>query len=355
MRLRLLLIAPIYCVDIVNIYGYVDIVNKGRDMTTTLITGGHAGIGLACSTNLATVPGMNPVLAGRSLERMEPVAQQLRTTHGITVKTLLLDVSSLTSVRSAVAELCAMLDDGDIPPLQAILCNAGGQFRGPISYSADGYEETFATNYLGHFLLSHLLLDRISVQGRIVFTASGTHDPDTADGRMVGKAAEPDGFMLANNGKNGEKPLSAGVRYSTSKLCMMLYAYELHRRLRRSGSSVASVAFDPGSIPETGLLRTMPKPVQWLAKTSAMKWVMRRMGVTQGSVGFSGGALARIATDPEFSDSSGKYLQSNDGNLIEARSSVASYDETKAARLWQVSQDLVNLQPNERPTVLGQT
>lgn len=324
-------------------------------MNTTLITGGHAGIGLACSTKLATVPGTNLVLAGRSLERMEPVAEQLRVSHGIKVDTLLLDVSSLTSVRSASIELCSMLDNGDIPTLQAVLCNAGGRFDGPISYSADGYEKTFATNYLGHFLLSLLLLDRIADQGRIVFTASGTHDPDTADGRMVGKAAEPDGFVLANNGKNGKKPLSAGVRYSTSKLCMMLHAYELHRRLRQSGSSIASIAFDPGSIPETGLLRTMPKPVQWLAKTSAMKWVMRCMGVTQGSVEFSGTSLARIASDPDFMDASGKYLQSNDGQLLEARSSRASYDEAKAARLWQVSENIVDLLPKERPTVLVQS
>lgn len=322
-------------------------------MSTLLITGGHSGIGLSCSSKLATAPGTTLILAGRSLERMEPVAQQLRSNPGITVKTLLLDVSSLTSVRSAVTELCAMLDNDDVPPLQAVLCNAGGRFDGPVFYSADGYEQTFATNYLGHFLLSHLLLDRIEDQGRIVFTASGTHDPDTVDGRMVGKAVEPDGVRLAHNGKDGEKPLSAGVRYSTSKLCMILYAYELDRRLKQSGRSIASIAFDPGAIPETDLLRTMPKPVQWLARTAAMKWVMQRVGVTQGSLEFSGAALARIAIDPDFADASGTYLQSNNGRLLETRSSVTSYDEIKAARLWKTSEDLVHLRPEERSDLLA--
>ena len=316
-------------------------------MDTILITGGHAGIGLACSEALASRPDSKLLLAGRSMEKMEAVAQRLRTRYGATVGTLTLDTSSLASVRSAAARCRAMIEVGDIEPFQAVLCNAGGKFQGPISYSVDGYEDTFATNYLGHFLLVELLLDDVTDGGRIVFTASGTHDPDTADGKMVGKAAAPDATALADNGKNAAKPLSAGVRYSTSKLCTILYAYELDRRLRRSGSSVSSIAFDPGSIPETGLLRTMPKAVQWLARTSAMKLVMKRMGVTQGSVAFSGASLARIAADPAFAGASGKYLQSDDGRLVERRSSKASYDEAAAAKLWADSEALVGIRPEE--------
>ena len=305
-------------------------------MDTILITGGHAGIGLACSEALASRPESKLLLAGRSMEKMEAVAQRLRTRYGATVGTLTLDTSSLASVRSAAARCRTMIEVGDIEPFQAVLCNAGGKFQGPISYSVDGYEDTFATNYLGHFLLVELLLDDVTDGGRIVFTASGTHDPDTADATA-----------LADNGKNAAKPLSAGVRYSTSKLCTILYAYELDRRLRRSGSSVSSIAFDPGSIPETGLLRTMPKAVQWLARTSAMKLVMKRMGVTQGSVAFSGASLARIAADPAFAGASGKYLQSDDGRLVERRSSKASYDEAAAAKLWADSKALVGIRPEE--------
>lgn len=76
---------------------------------------------------------------------------------------------------------------------------------------------------------------------------------------MVGIAAEPDACALANEGKNGRKPISGGKRYTTSKLCMILFAYELNRRLRASDSSVLCIAFDPGRIPETGLTKTSPK------------------------------------------------------------------------------------------------
>ncbi len=316
-------------------------------MPTVLITGGHNGIGLAAAKQLASGPHLNLLLAGRNLARVETAAQQIRSQYGVAVGTVQLDLSSLASVREAAASCRAMLDSGQIDSLQAILCNAGAQFQGPISYSPDGYEETFATNYLGYFLLVDLLLDRVSENGRIVFTASGTHDPETMDGKMVGLAVEPDAQALAFDGKNGGKPISGGKRYTTSKLCLILYAYELDRRLRQSGSSLASIAFDPGLVPETGLTRTSPKPVQWLATTSVMKSLFKRLGVTMGSVSFSGASLGKLGADPSFASASGKYFQSHNGALTERRSSKVSYDEKRAAKLWDDSERLVHLQVSE--------
>ena len=315
-------------------------------MPTALITGGHAGIGYEAAKQLASCSRYNLVLAGRSMERMEAAAQQLRTAYGVKVSTLMLDSSSLASVREAASKFRMMLDGGEVDAFQALLCNAGGRFE-PLTYSVDGYETTFATNCLGHFLLIELLTDRLANQGRIVFTASGTHDPDTTDGKMVGIVAEPDATVLAREGKDGKKPLSGGKRYSTSKLCMILYAYELDRRLRRAGSSIVSIAFDPGSVPDTGLLRTMPKPVQLLAPTPLMRWIMKRMGVTQGTISFSGGALAQIAADPAYAKDSGKYFQSNAGAVNERQSSKTSYDERRALKLWNDCKTLVRLQPSE--------
>jgi NAD(P)-dependent dehydrogenase (short-subunit alcohol dehydrogenase family) len=318
---------------------------------TALITGGHGGIGFECVKQLASSSQYNLVLAGRSMDRMELAAQQLRTSYGVKVSLLKLDISSLASVRQAAAEFRALLGRGEVDSFQALICNAGGRFNA-LSYSADGYETTFATNCLGHFLLIELLADQMADNGRIVFTTSGTHDPDRMDGKLVGIAAEPDAIALANDGKDGKKPLSGGKRYSTSKLCMILYAHELHRRLRRSDSSIASLAFDPGSVPETGFLRTMPKPVQVIAKTRLMKWVGKRIGVTQGTISFSGASLAQIAADPKYANGSGKYFQSNDGALSETRSSKMSYDEHRALKLWEDSKTLVRLQPNEESVQL---
>jgi hypothetical protein len=96
----------------------------------------------------------------------------------------------------------------------------------------------------------------------------------------------------------------------------------------------------------------MPKPVQWLAKTRLMKWIARRVGVTQGSLSFSGASLAKVASDPAYRNASGKYFQSNNGALSDTRSSKLSYDEQRALKLWNDSKTLVRLQPNEESVQL---
>ncbi|GAA5043128.1 SDR family NAD(P)-dependent oxidoreductase [Nocardia callitridis] len=326
-------------------------------MSTILITGGHSGIGLAATRELAA-KGIDIVLAGRSPERMQSVAEQLHAQWGVVVRTLALDTSSLASVRAAAARLRAMREDGGIDPLIAIVCNAGGRFDGAVSYSPDGYETTFATNCLGHFLLVELLLPSLAEGGRVVYTASGTHDPDSVDGKMVGAVVEPDALVLANIGKNSDKAkdsgkaLSAGKRYSTSKLCTVMYAYELDRRLRRTGSSVVSIAYDPGSVPATGFLRGMPTPIRWFSATPLMKWVSKRIGVTTSDVEFSGASLAALATAPDYSEHSGEYFQANDGTLASTRSARLSYDKRRAAKLWDDSKQLVHLSATEEPAQL---
>ena len=311
-------------------------------MGTVLITGGHKGIGLEATTRILEQGGFDLIMAGRDREEVDAMARDLAGRYHANIKTVALDVASLASVRDAAGAVKAMVRDEVVALLQVLMLNAGDQFMGPPQYSVDGYEKTFATNCLGHFLLLNLLLNDVQDGGRVVFTASGTHDPDTMDGRMVGKAAEPDAARLAGDGKQG-KPLPWGVRYSTSKLCAILYAYELDRRLRTRGSSVQSIAFDPGLIVETGLNRSAPAPAQWFMRTRFAKWLFRTLGVTMGSIPFSGDALARVAIDPAFATASGKYLQSTDGRLIEARSSAMSNDADRAAKLWADSARLVGL------------
>ncbi len=320
-------------------------------MGTALITGGNAGLGLEAARRLAAKQ-QNLVLAGRDRASLEKAASTLREQFGVSVTTVPLDLSSLASVHAAVDSVRQLIAEGQIQPLDALLCNAGAQFQGPISYSKDGYEETFAINYLGHFLLVYLLLDSLAKEGRVVFTASGTHDPETMDGKMVGKAIEPDAFALANEGKGGRKPSSGGVRYATSKLCTLLFCYELNRRLAKRGSGLASIAYDPGLIPETGLTRTAPAFVARLLRTKPIKWLMQKLGVTMGSLAFSGDALARIAVDPDFAAATGQYLQSKNGSLVTPPSSKASYDKAKAAKLWTDTIALLKLEINETAKAL---
>lgn len=316
-------------------------------MATILITGGHSGLGLECSKFLASKYHYNLILAGRSLEKMQVVASELQQTYKVKVRVIKIDTSSLASVRLGVAQCITLMEEGEVANLQAIICNAGVRLNGKIAYTADGYEETYATNYLGHALMVELLLHKVADNGRIVFTASGTHDPETADGKMMGIAEGVTATELANTGKNGSKLISLGKMYATSKLDMISYAYELDRRLSKSGSSILSIAYDRGSTSGTGFLRNMPKPLQWLADSSLMRWIMKRNGVTMGDTVLSGHFLATVSADKAYANGSGKYFQSNSGKLIERRSSKLSYDEQRAKKLWNDTKILINLQPNE--------
>ena len=76
------------------------------------------------------------------------------------------------------------------------------------------------------------------------------------------------------------------------------------------------------------------------------------LGVTMGSVTFSGSALAKVVTDPAFADGSDKYFRSHNGSLIEAKSSKMSYDAQRAGKLWSDSEQLAHLQPSEKPALL---
>ncbi len=309
-------------------------------MPTVLMTGGHAGFGLIGAQTIAERYGCDLILAGRNPERIEAAARQLRTETGAKVDVLAMDLNSLASVRTAAVTCAAMLQRAasDRRELQGIVCNAGAQFKGTVAYSSDGYEQTFAGNCLGHFLLIDLLQGALAPGGRVVWTASGTHDPASMDGKTVGAAIEPDAKMLARQGRYG-KAISGGRRYATSKLCTILYAYELDRRMQRSGRAIGSIAYDPGFIPETGMGRMAPS----ILRSAAAKFLLRKIGVTMGRIPFSGEALGMLAADPRFARSSGKYFRSKDGVLEEGRSSDASYDEGKATRLWRDSQELVQL------------
>jgi hypothetical protein len=100
------------------------------------------------------------------------------------------------------------------------------------------------------------------------------------------------------------------------------------------------------------LSRGLPKVVQYVAKTSLMYWVSKRVGITTSTLAFSGAALAELAVDAQYASGSGKYFQAQEGRLSETRSSQTSYDEQRALALWNDSKRLVGLLPDEEPAQL---
>jgi len=139
---------------------------------TVIVTGASAGLGRQCARALlATDPSWQVVLAVRDTTRGAEAAAQLGHPDRCTV--LALDLASLASVRA----FAGALRSAGLPPLRAIVCNAGVQVVSDTERTDDGVEMTFGVNHLGHFALVQDLLDELASPARIVVVSSGTHDP----------------------------------------------------------------------------------------------------------------------------------------------------------------------------------
>ena len=256
----------------------------------------------------------------------------------------MLDLASLAAVRQFALEFSA----GNRPPLRALVCNAGVQHVGPTQRTQDGFESTFGVNHLGHFLLANLMLRHLVAPGRIIFVSSGTHDPSQRTGmpapllRHARSLAAPDDEEEARR-----HPSFVGRRrYTTSKLCNVLCTYEMDRLLKNCGTStpdhpITVNAFDPGAMPGTGLVRGYGPAARfaWNALGTLLRWTLRPFNANIHRPEDSGRALARLVLDPALESVSGRYFE----GLMEIRSSAESYDEEKAAPLWELSAELVGL------------
>ncbi|MBC8155573.1 MAG: SDR family NAD(P)-dependent oxidoreductase [Bacteroidetes bacterium] len=320
---------------------------------TIIITGATQGLGYHAAQTLAQQKYV-VVMAGRDPARNEAAANAIRQATGnATVYAMTLDLAALASVRQFVRDFSGRTD---LPPLVGLVNNAGLQIVGPTEYTPDGIEMTFGVNHLGHFLLTSLLLPHFAQNSRIVMVSSGTHYDNEPFARALG--VPPPAYTsaealarpgLAHPGPTTEKPQQAGAeRYSTSKLCNLLFAYELDRRLQAQGRTGLTVnAYDPGLMPGSGLARQAPAPAQW-----AWRHILPvlRLFPGVGSVQTSGPLLAALITDPAFAGQTGKYLYFyRPGDMREKPSSPASYDLVKARDLWDTSERLSGLAVRVRP------
>lgn len=314
---------------------------------TIIITGATQGLGYYAAQTLAR-QNYTVVLAGRNPGRNTAAADAIRkTTKNQNVYAMTLDLASLASVRQFVADFAVRTD---LPPLSGLVNNAGLQIVGPTEYTADGIEMTFGVNHLGHFLLTNLLLPHFAKTtergpGRIVVVSSGTHYDNEPFAQALGvpPPAYTTAEKLSHPDPTTEKPQKVGAeRYSTSKLCNLLFAYELGRRLKTQGRTGLTVnAYDPGLMPGSGLARQAPAPLQW-AWRNVLPVLRLFPGV--GSVQTSGPLLAKLTIDPAFATVSGTYFYFHrPGDMREKPSSPTSYDLAKARDLWETSAQLSGL------------
>lgn len=271
-----------------------------------LITGATDGIGKITAEALAQM-GAQVVITGRNPQKAEAVAKELSQASGRQVDFLTGDLSSQDEVRGLVDEFKTRYDHLDI-----LVNNAGAVFMKRRA-SADGLEMTFALNHLGYFLLTLLLLDRLTAgsRARIVNVSSAAHM----------------GGTIHFDDLQGERGYSGWKAYSQSKLANILFTYELARRLE--GSRVTANVLHPGFVATNfgksngGLFR----PLFGLAQFAAITPV-------------EGAATSiYLASSPEVEGISGKYFDRKQP----VKSSPASYDAAAARKLWEISLQLTHL------------
>jgi NAD(P)-dependent dehydrogenase (short-subunit alcohol dehydrogenase family) len=260
---------------------------------TVIVTGGTSGLGRECARSLAADPGIHVVITGRDLARTQAAAAD------IGARPMVLDLASLASVRTFTEELVG----AGLPPLRALVCNAGLQFT-RRAFTEDKVEATFGINHLGHLALVEGLVPFLNAPGRIVFVSSGTHDPAKRTG--MPHPLEASAYQLAYppTGAGGDSPGKDGRRrYATSKLANVRAAYALASHLEGRGITVN--AFDPGLMPGTGLARDAGPLLRALFAT-----VARGLVVLPGvnTPARSGAVLAGLVTNPDLGTTTGTYF-----------------------------------------------
>jgi NAD(P)-dependent dehydrogenase (short-subunit alcohol dehydrogenase family) len=268
-----------------------------------VITGATRGIGRAAAEGLVRL-GASVVLICRRQEDGEEVSRELRPLAAVPPEVVVADLSSQASIRSAAERIRSSW------PRLHVLINNAGVFTRRRELTVDGLETQFAVNHLAYFLLTNLLLNQLKAgaPSRIINVASGAHAGAAIDFQDL----------------QGEQGYNGSEAYARSKLANILFTYELARRLR--GSGVSANCLHPGVI--------------------ATKLLAAYMGVPAG-----GGALARtfgarpeqgaqtivyLASSEEVEGVTGKYF--SHGKAV--KSSLESYDEAAARRLWDVSERL---------------
>jgi NAD(P)-dependent dehydrogenase (short-subunit alcohol dehydrogenase family) len=272
---------------------------------TLLMTGATSGLGLKTVEQLAKQPHLHLIVGARNPGQ----ANALRAAIPSDRLTLLpLDLASRASVCEFTTAAIAQLKTLENSALNAIALNAGIQITAGLEKTADGYERTFATNYLGHFLLVAQLLTVLADNSVVISTASGTHDPRDQVARQFGFRG---GFFpSAEAVAEGALDDSVSVkqqgldRYATSKLCTLLYTYEMARRI--PAHQTRFLAFDPGLMPGTGLARdrSAGERFAWTYLMPRLRWVIPGTS----SPAQSARSLAKLLTDPAIALTTGFHL-----------------------------------------------
>jgi NAD(P)-dependent dehydrogenase (short-subunit alcohol dehydrogenase family) len=286
-----------------------------------LVTGASAGLGLETAKVLAA-HGATVVLACRDIAKAERAAEPIRAEAGrASVRLVRVDLASLASVRQAAGEIRSSY------PRLDLLVNNAGVMDVPYQRTEDGLELTLATNHLGHFALTGLLLDRLlAIPGsRIVTVSSLAHRRG----------------VIHFDDLHSERRYDPADAYAQSKLANLLFAYQLHARLEAAGARTIALAAHPGNA-RTGLWRTSSRLERALLSPRLRllnSWIVQSA---------QRGALPMLRAAVDLSAHGGDYYgpggrSEYTGYPTRVASSSRSHDRVAQRRLWEVSEQLTGV------------
>ncbi|MEV7422606.1 oxidoreductase [Streptomyces sp. NPDC091212] len=292
---------------------------RGR---TVVVTGANTGIGFEAARILAR-RGAAVVLACRTPAKAAEAADRIRAAApGSTVTTLRLDLASQASVREAAEEVRA--EHGRI---DLLINNAGMLGSRERTVTEDGFEATFATNHLGVFAFTGLVLDRLlPVPGSRVVTVSS----------LVHRSATLDLDDLQTRGKYRRDAV-----YGASKLANLMFTYELQRQLSASGAQTVALAAHPG-MSRTEFTRDLSPANRFLFDPRIKlltRWVLQDREV--GALGMVRAAVAPDARGGEYYGPPGRAQFT--GHPVRVESSATSRDPAAQRRLWRESERLTGV------------
>jgi NAD(P)-dependent dehydrogenase (short-subunit alcohol dehydrogenase family) len=295
-------------------------------MKTVIVTGANSGLGLWTTKHLLDLD-YRVIMACRNIEKTQKAINDFSPfdkNKSFIIK--LLDLADFESIRNFVNDL------SDFEDIYALVCNAGISYEGPFQYTKNGVEASFGTNYLGHFLLTNLLLEKYNLQ-RIVMVSSELHNPNNrspfakAEFRPVEELAYP----KVDAGSTLQKQTQSF--YATSKLCMVLFAYELDRRIKTKGlyKTVLVNAINPGLMLTTNLGRKYTPGEK--SRRKILDLIFKLIGLGDNPKD-SAKAVVRLI---DSVSTTAQYYHIN--RCIQ--SSTDSYDEQKAKALWEGSEKII--------------
>ncbi|RZC86189.1 hypothetical protein C5167_007375 [Papaver somniferum] len=287
---------------------------------TAIVTGATSGIGTEIARVLA-LKGVKVIIPSRDLKNGLKIKEMiLQENPKAKLDVMEMDLTSIKSITSFTQSFISSKQ-----PLN-ILINNAGIFACPFQLSKDGIELHFATNHLGHFLLTKLLMDELKttakktgIEGRIVNVSSTAHSYSKEDSLLD---------LEIINDPTKYKKYDA---YCRSKLANVLHANELARILQEEEANVTANSLHPGII-ATNIFRFMNfRGIMW--HVLAVISMPFRKSIPQGA-----STICYLALHPDLKGVTGKYFS----DCKETLSSPQARDIDLGKRLWEFSMDLLN-------------